>query len=358
MKKLVLFIFGIVLSIHISAQTPLTTAVDFTATDMHGETINLFEILDGGQYVLIDFFYMACSPCQAATPKIAEAYSLLGCNLHEVFFMEISNRDNNTALETWVENYGIEYPTIGSDGGGATICSTYSITAYPTIILIAPDRNIVIRDLWPVSSAATIVNALAPYEIEQHDCDEVIVSCNPPLNLMQQQAVKSIDPYVWLSWDNPEEGSTGNLIRYDIYRDGVKIYEEFEIGHWGGWFDDEDPELVLGKSYFYIITAVYDDGCEAPSEELEAIATDAMSLNENTINISVYPNPAKDFVKITSENIKQIHVYNTMGQLLLSQESNGNEATIATGNLQSGVYILEVTNFENRKTTQRLVVSN
>lgn len=38
-------------------QTSLTEAVDFTATDVEGEVHNLFEILDGGQYVCIDFFF-------------------------------------------------------------------------------------------------------------------------------------------------------------------------------------------------------------------------------------------------------------------------------------------------------------
>ncbi len=39
------------------SQTPLTTAVDFTATDTQGDEYNLFEILDNGQYVCIDFFF-------------------------------------------------------------------------------------------------------------------------------------------------------------------------------------------------------------------------------------------------------------------------------------------------------------
>ncbi|HPE54976.1 MAG TPA: hypothetical protein P5514_11770 [Bacteroidales bacterium] len=39
------------------SQTTLTTAVDFTATNTEGEEFNLFEILDGGQYVAIDFFF-------------------------------------------------------------------------------------------------------------------------------------------------------------------------------------------------------------------------------------------------------------------------------------------------------------
>ena len=39
------------------AQTPLTVAVDFTATDTDGNTWNLFEELAEGKYVLIDFFF-------------------------------------------------------------------------------------------------------------------------------------------------------------------------------------------------------------------------------------------------------------------------------------------------------------
>lgn len=39
------------------SQTPLTEAVDFTATAIDGVEYNLFDILDGGQYVCIDFFY-------------------------------------------------------------------------------------------------------------------------------------------------------------------------------------------------------------------------------------------------------------------------------------------------------------
>jgi hypothetical protein len=39
------------------AQTYLTEAVDFTATTTEGEEFNLFSILNGGQYVCIDFFF-------------------------------------------------------------------------------------------------------------------------------------------------------------------------------------------------------------------------------------------------------------------------------------------------------------
>ena len=54
MKKFFTLIIAALFSISLQAQTPLTEAVDFTATDHEGNEINLFEILDGGQYVLIE----------------------------------------------------------------------------------------------------------------------------------------------------------------------------------------------------------------------------------------------------------------------------------------------------------------
>lgn len=52
--------YSIVLFFTISfaySQTNLTEAVDFTATDIFGVEHNLFDILDGGQYVCLDFFF-------------------------------------------------------------------------------------------------------------------------------------------------------------------------------------------------------------------------------------------------------------------------------------------------------------
>lgn len=174
MKKILLFITTILLGFNLTAQTTLTQAVDFTATDCHGTEVHLFDILDGGQSVVIDFFYTTCSPCQQATPKVVEAYQTLGCNNHDVFFMEITPYDADAACQNWCNTYGVEYPTVGTNGGGSAITNSYGIQAFPTVILITPDRQIVIQDLYPIPSAQTIINALAPYGIEPHDCNTVV----------------------------------------------------------------------------------------------------------------------------------------------------------------------------------------
>lgn len=179
MTKVLTFFLALSLSIGAFAQTPLTEAVDFTTTDHHGNEIHLFDILDGGQYVLIDFFYTSCGPCQNTIPLVVDAYYALGCNQHDVFFMEVSPTDHNNEpfsfIDTWIENYGIEYPTIylsGTPDDGAAICDMYQITSYPTMVLISPDREILLQDVWPINSAQTIIEALAPFGIEEHSCDE------------------------------------------------------------------------------------------------------------------------------------------------------------------------------------------
>ena len=158
------------LGLGLRAQCPLTEAVDFTATDIHGTEVHLFDILDGGQYVLIDFFFTTCGPCQTATPKIVSSYYSFGCNMHDVFYIEISDRDSNAACLNWVNNFGVEYPTISGAAGGSTICNQFQIGYFPTIILIKPDRQIVIQDLWPINNAQTIITALENQGVEQHAC--------------------------------------------------------------------------------------------------------------------------------------------------------------------------------------------
>ena len=171
MKKITLFLAALAISLGMSAQCPLTQAVDFTATDFHGNEIHLFEILDRGQYVLIDFFFTTCGPCQQAAPKMVEAYQRLGCNMHDVFFVEIDTGDGVGAVQNWINNYAVEYPTIVGSEGGTSICNTYQIQYYPTVILIAPNRDIVERDIYPIPNSQTVVNTLAPYGIEEHDCN-------------------------------------------------------------------------------------------------------------------------------------------------------------------------------------------
>ena len=158
----------------VKGQCPLQTAVDFTVTDVYGTEIHLFDILDQGQCVLIDFFFTTCGTCIETVPFLVESYNLFGCNQHEVFFLEIDCGDTDAACLNWINRFGIDFPTIGGRSGGTQICNQYGIGSYPTTILIAPDRSILIQDLWPIYSVQDIVNALESQGIEQYECKEAL----------------------------------------------------------------------------------------------------------------------------------------------------------------------------------------
>ena len=153
-------------------QTNLTEAIDFTVTDCHGQTYNLFEILDRGQAVFIDFFFYTCGQCQTISPYITGSYTQMGCNMHDVFYIEISYIDSDAVCQQWANQYGVEFPTVGRDGGGNEIFELYGIQACPTLVLIMPDRSIPIQgllDLYPFSSQ-DVVNAMQQHGLQPHDC--------------------------------------------------------------------------------------------------------------------------------------------------------------------------------------------
>ncbi|MCD4729404.1 MAG: peroxiredoxin family protein [Bacteroidales bacterium] len=56
MKKLLFAILGSFIVMSVNAQTLLDTALNFTVKDTYGNTLMLYDILDEGKIVVIDFF--------------------------------------------------------------------------------------------------------------------------------------------------------------------------------------------------------------------------------------------------------------------------------------------------------------
>ena len=158
MKKILLTLVLALGLLSANAQTNLTTAVDFTVTDVHGEIHNLFSILDGGQHVILDFFFTTCGPCIASVPTLNQSFTDYGCNLGEVFYISIDAGDTDAEVLQYEYDYGGLLPAVsGIDGGGDAVNSTYGIGAYPTVVLIAPDYTIIEQDIYPVTNITTVL---------------------------------------------------------------------------------------------------------------------------------------------------------------------------------------------------------
>ena len=399
MKKIFTFFFAIALSLNMLGQCPLTTAVDFTATDCHGTEVHLFDILDGGQYVLIDFFYTTCGPCNTAAPKVVESYYAFGCNMYDVYYMEISVSDGNAACQNWVTTYGVEYPTIGTDGGGATICNTYGITAYPTVILIAPDHSIVINDLWPISNAQSIISALTPYGIQQHDCtapggDVIVDFTGTDLegNEINLYSLLDAGQFVlinfFLAGDPYSQDIMSDMVdAYHLY--GCNDHDVFfmEICPNGGnstcqdWvetFNVEYPTIsrdgggndiaqAIPVGYYPTIMLIRPDHTFAQRDiypptldmMVQYMAGEGIQqyecndgVDETFAEFTLYPNPVNDVLKINGENLGNVSVYNALGQKVAKFFAE-NELNIATSNYENGVYFVKI-----GEKTQRFVVTH
>ena len=236
MKKIFTIILIAILSFNIKAQTSLTEAVDFTGTDCYGEeTINLFEILDRGQHVLIDFYFYSCPPCQTAVSRVVEAYEAFGCNKHDVFFLEVTHVDNDEICQWWAEKYGVGYPTISRDGGGVEIRDAYNVPQFPTLVLIAPDRKILLQDMDYDSikegGAQYIVEQLAQFGIEQHNCDDPVVS-EPLVDVTIDETTYTT---ITATFTPSEECASYHLM----------ISTEAEMAQWAGAFGMDIESLVV-----------------------------------------------------------------------------------------------------------------
>ena len=58
--------------------------------------------------------------------------------------------------------------------------------------------------------------------------------------------------------------------------------------------------------------------------------------------VSLFPNPTKGNFTVNAENLQQVMVYNTVGQLVLNQRCEGNSTVLDLSNAESGIYMVKV----------------
>jgi len=87
-----------------------------------------------------------------------------------------------------------------------------------------------------------------------------------------------------------------------------------------------------------------------------------MGINELTATggYMMYPNPAESIIYIngTSENDKQITVYNMVGQLMFSAEENQKQFTLNTSSLNDGIYFVTIKEIETGSAYTLKLVKN
>ena len=176
MKQLITFLSAFLLFVNLGrSQVAITVAPDFTVTDIHGEQHHLYSLLDEGKYVMIDLYAYWCGPCCQTAPEIKKVYEDYGCNTGDLFVIGLEADGTIEQCETFETNCGSAggHPVAsGLQGSGSEAVDAFAPLAFPTIILVAPDRSIIQQDIWPFSSAVAD-NILSQLELEKMECGTV-----------------------------------------------------------------------------------------------------------------------------------------------------------------------------------------
>ncbi len=144
------------------------------------------------------------------------------------------------------------------------------------------------------------------------------------------------------------------VMLYDIDVDAegtIAWYATEENAEEGESVLPENTEVSESGTYYITQTI---DGCES---EPVAVLIDIILGNDgfSGAGFSYYPNPVKDRLTLSyGGNITALAVYNMLGQQVIKNEVNGNEAVIDMASLSKGTYLVKV-EADNAVRTVRII---
>ena len=177
-----------------------------------------------------------------------------------------------------------------------------------------------------------------------NNCEYAPLVCYPVQNL---EGV-----YVWngtndfgarLTWDAPT--ITANLDHFNIYR-SILVTDDAEliaeVPYTGAnsyeYFDNVNE---LGE-YEYEVTAVFVRGSEQCESEMEGIGNLIITaIDENSAQVTLYPNPTNGLLNVNGNGTMRISVSNLLGQKLMETIANGS-TTLDLSHFESGMYLVRI----------------
>lgn len=145
-------------------------------------------------------------------------------------------------------------------------------------------------------------------------------------------------------WDAPEKGAPAG---YNVYIDSKLVAENISALEYS---------TELKNSQVVEVVAAYEDK-KTSIGAVKVISAESNVDDVNTKVFNIFPNPAKDYVKIAGENIKSVSVYNCIGALVERFEIGNDNATINTSNYNTGIYFITIEDSLGNNSTQKLVVT-
>ena len=136
--KIISFLTCFIFTIHTSFSQ---VAPNFSLEDIEGNTHELYNYLDDGKIVILDFYAVWCGPCQDNAAGVEAVYEKFGPDgTNEIVILGLEGDEMSTDQQ--VSEYAVEYncnnPQINET---EDVMDLFSIEYYPTYLVVCPDRS-------------------------------------------------------------------------------------------------------------------------------------------------------------------------------------------------------------------------
>jgi hypothetical protein len=150
---------------------------------------------------------------------------------------------------------------------------------------------------------------------------------------------------IWCYWKDSGGNNLTDLATNDILRPSKYLksdsWQQFSV-------DFASPE---GSAFFYLEIRTYANSVTWIDDFVFEENISTYSPEEKNSDIAIYPNPAKDYLTISSvAGLKHIYIQSLTGTILLSSDFHGEQTiNIPVSGFPNGIYIISI------RTTDKLV---
>ncbi len=344
------------------ASVVMAKAKDFTVKDIKGVNHNLYNYLDEGKSVILNFSSTWCKPCwtyneEGVLEDIYEKYGPEGSGEVMVLFIEADqstcedcifgqDKCNDFSYGNWAQN---AYPSVNIEKGTNDISYLYQVNRFPSIYAIS-SKDFTVRDIGQVS-----YNQWEDWINKQNYTRQSIA-------VESTSAVASIDNVIW--------GSIEDNKRYFNTNDLTSIAEVEEVLE--SSIDIDEKESIIDKPSKMVSASLFTSiriGKRKQYSSLSKISYTMVKLEsqvrdiqyayamaeleevpEKVFNIDIYPNPCSDYLTVSTDGPEEkpmtITLFNKKGDLLIETTSTSDSPyrKLDLRKYAAGVYFIMVDN--------------